>query len=123
MRVDHTAVWTADLDRARAFYEDGLGLEHVDDFVGGDGVQNYYVGGNGGAAIQFKYDGDRTDVASNGMDHIALVVDDTEAIFDAVVERFDPPVVKPPTVVHDGDKLIAFVEDPDGHVVEFVEHR
>lgn len=122
MEVAHTAIWVSDLEASVAFYEGVLGLEHVWDFTGDDGVVNYYVGRNGGARIQFKYDENREElVEPSGIDHVALVVDDTDAAFEHVIAESDAEVVTAPTIIERVGRRIAFVTDPDGYVVEFVE--
>ena len=120
MEVAHTALWVSDLDATAAFYEDVLGLEYRQEFVL-DGVLNYYVGTEDGAELQFKYDEDADDeVDPSGIDHVAVTVDDTDATFERVVEEADPVVVMEPTTVDVAERRVAFVEDPDGYVVEFV---
>ena len=121
MRVIHTAIWTSDLDRMKEFYVDELGLEHSHDFVGDDGVTNYYVGGEDGATIQFKYDPDaETSVEPDGLAHIAISVDDTDGLVDRLSDLPYCRVVDGPKTVDDGvsSKRIAFVEGPDGYVLE-----
>ena len=120
MEVVHTALWVSDLEATAAFYEDVLGLEYRQEFVL-DGVLNYYVGTEDGAELQFKYDEDADgEVDPSGIDHVAVTVDDTDATFERVVDAADPVVVMEPTTVDVADRRVAFVEDPDGYVVEFV---
>lgn len=124
MDVIHTAIWVSDLEETAAFYEDVLGLEFQSEFTGDDGVVNYYVGTEGGADLQFKYDpADEATVSPAGVDHIALAVDDVDAEFDRVIEAADPPVVLEPTTVEAANARVAFFEDPEGYVVELVAYR
>ncbi|SFR64287.1 VOC family protein [Halogeometricum limi] len=121
MRVVHTAIWVSDLDETSKFFIDHLGLDHVKDFVGGDGVTNFYVAGDGGASIQLKYDPDGDyDVEPSGIDHLSLAVDDTDGLVERLQSETDCSVVKGPKTVNDSvsDKRIAFVEIPDGYVLE-----
>lgn len=121
MRVIHTALWVADLDRTLEFYEGVLGLDHQWDFTL-DGIRNYYVGTDDGAEIQFKYDHGREEpVTPSGVDHLALAVEDVDTTFERVVDESGCPVVTAPTDVEAAGRRVAFVEDPDGYVVEFVE--
>lgn len=121
MHVVHTAIWVSDLEATIAFYEGVLGLEHQRDF-NDDGVVNYYVGTDGGAAIQFKYDPESEGaVAPAGVDHLALSVDDADATFARVVEESDCTVVMEPTDFEAANRRAGFVTDPDGYVVEFVQ--
>jgi lactoylglutathione lyase len=123
MEVVHTAVWVSDIDATREFYEDVLGLEYQREFTL-DGVLNYYVGTDDGASFQFKYDpeSDRP-VDPSGIDHLAIAVDDVDATLERVLAAADPVVVTEPTTVDVADRRVAFVEDPDGYHVEFVQER
>lgn len=121
MDVAHTAIWVSDLEATKTFYEEVLGLEYRWEFVH-DGVLNYYVGTDDGAEIQFKHrpDGDER-IEPGGIDHLALSVEDADATFERVVEESGCPVVLEPTTFEAADRRAAFVEDPDGYVVEFVQ--
>jgi len=120
VEVIHTAVWVSDLERTRAFYEDALGLAHTREFES-EGVTNFYVGGGDGAEIQFKYDPGRGAVDPSGIDHLALSVDDVDALLDRLQAETDTEVVDGPRTLDLLDVYIAFVTDPDGYVVELVE--
>jgi len=120
MDVAHVALWVSDLDRAIDFYT-GLGLERQWSFTL-DGVENVYVGGERGE-LQLRHDPDRTTpIAPNraDVDHIALTVEDTDAMVERATEQ-GAAVVTDPTVIDPADAYVAFVEDPDGYVLEFVE--
>lgn len=123
MDVAHTAIWVSDLDETKAFYEDVLGLEYHWDFTMEDGTGNYYVGTDEGGEIQFKYDtnGDGEEVSPSGIDHLALTVDDVDATFERVVEESDCDIVLEPTTFDRAERRAAFVSDPDGYTVEFVQ--
>ena len=120
MDVIHTAIRVADRERTEEFYVEGLGLEHNWEFTK-DGVDNVYLGGEHGE-IQCKYDAENTEIDhGDGLDHIALSVDSTDETFERVVERTDCPVVEEPTTMAEIGRRVAFIEDPDGYVVELVE--
>lgn len=121
MDVHHAAIWVSDLDRTTAFYEDELGLEFEYQFEW-DGVTSYFVSGGSEAQLQFRYDPeDDEPIEPSGIDHVALTVDDVDATFERVVEATGCPVVREPLDIDPADARTAFVEDPDGYVVEFVE--
>ncbi|WP_224449949.1 VOC family protein [Haloprofundus salilacus] len=119
--IIHTALRVSDIDATVAFYVDGLGLERNWEFTK-DGVRNVYVGGEH-CDFQFKYDpeGDDATGPGGGFDHLAVGVDSTDEAFERLVDRSDPPVVTEPTTIERIDRRVAFVEDPDGYVVELVE--
>lgn len=121
MDVIHTALWVSDLDRTREFYVDGLGLAENWSFTADDGVENVYIGGEN-AEFQFKYDPEGGPAIDPGtMAHVAVGVDSTDETFERLVEREDPPVREEPTTMDHIGVRVAFVEDPDGYVVELVE--
>lgn len=121
MDVIHTAMWVSDLEETRAFYGDALGLEENWSFTGDDGVENVYLGGEHGE-IQFKYDPDGgPEVDPGTVDHVAVGVESADEAFDRLLARADPPVHEPPTTMGAIGRRVAFVEDPDGYVIELVE--
>jgi len=115
MDVAHVAIWVSDLESSKAFYEDGLGLEYAKDFVGSDGVTNYFVSGETNTFIQLKYD-DGEEVEPSGIAHIAISVDDTDEVFERLASRDDCTVVQEPQDL--STVRNAFVADPDGYVLE-----
>lgn len=111
----------SDLEAAREFFVDGVGLEEKRSFTL-DGIENVYVGGDHGE-IQLRHapeqpapDPDRSDI-----DHIALSVDDVDAECERIVDQTGCTVVDGPTTVDIADARIVFLEGPDGYVVELVE--
>lgn len=122
MDVSHTAIWVPDLEAALEFYVDGLGLEHAREFEL-DGVTNSYVAGDDGFELQFKYDESRDEpVEPSGIDHIAIEVDDTDAVVERLVEETSAQVVNGPMTVESADARVAFVEDLNGYVLEIVQY-
>lgn len=121
MRVLHAAVWITDWEPTRSFYVDGLGLA-LDRSATIDGVDNYVVVGDDGVGIQFKRDptGSRT-AGPAGLDHLAVGVEDVDAVFERLTGSYGAAVGQPPAFQPASGNRIAFVEDPDGYVVELVE--
>lgn len=120
MDVIHSAIWVSDLDDARAFFVDALGLEENWSFTL-DGIENVYVGGDHGE-IQLRYspDHDVPETDRESFDHLAVSVDDT----DAETERLSDAgytVVDGPKTADVANARISFIEGPDGYVVELVE--
>lgn len=123
MDVIHTAMWVSDLDEARAFFVDALGLEENWSFTL-DGIENVYVGGEHGE-LQLRYDpeheipeGDRS-----RMDHVAVSVDDVDSETTRMVEETGCEVLDGPLTVEAADARVSFIEGPEGYVVELVEDR
>jgi len=121
MDVLHTAIWVSDIDTSRAFYCDELGLQHSRDFTA-NGVQNYFVTGESDAEIQFKHDpATDTEIAPEGIDHLAVGVDDVQSMFDHLTNNLGSTAVKEPTELETTGSTIAFVTDPDGYTVELIQ--
>lgn len=121
MDVIHVAVAVADLDGMCAFYRDVIGLEETNRFSHG-GIDNVYFGGEHGE-IQLRSVPEypvETEGDGSIVEHIALGVDDVEAEIDRL-RAAGVPVLKDPTVVEVAGAKIAFVEDPEGNVLELVE--
>jgi lactoylglutathione lyase len=121
MDVHHACLWVSDLGATTAFYEDAIGLEFAYQFEW-DGVTSYFVTGGSDAQLQFRYDPASTDpIEPSGVDHVALTVDDVDGTFESVIEETGCPIVRGPMDIDPADARTAFVEDPDGYAVEFVE--
>jgi lactoylglutathione lyase len=129
MHLAHAAIWVSDLDRAVAFYA-AIGMERRGSFEL-DGVENVYVGPPGedgegadeGDVLQLRHDPDRTTPIAPGradVDHVAIAVVDVDETFDAAVEAGASELASPHAVPA-ADSYVAFVADPDGYTLEFVE--
>ena len=121
MDVIHTAIWVSDVDEAREFFVDAVGLSENWSFTL-DGVENVYVGGEHGE-IQLRYDSDRADPDPDRstVDHVAVSVDDADAECERIVDETGCDVVEGPMTVDPADARVAFLEGPDGYVLELVE--
>ncbi|MFB6297220.1 MAG: VOC family protein [Salinirussus sp.] len=119
MDVIHTAIWVSDLEEARAFFVDALGLDETWSFTL-DGVENVYVGGDDGE-IQLRYSDGTATPDPQGIDHVAVSVDDVAAETDRMVAETGCAVLEGPTRIDAAGARVAFIEGPDGYVVELVE--
>ncbi len=119
MHVDHVAIGVGDLDATMALYEETLGLHCAEEVTGEDGTVHRYLRGADETAIQFIHDPNAPDpIDPSGIEHIALAVSDVDDRVDAVERETECRVVQPPTTVEDLGRRYAFIEDPDGYVVE-----
>ena len=142
--LDHVNVVTADMDRALAFYAGGLGLTVVMDRVL-DGAWFATLTGcpeararcvildapQGGCRVellQFDRAGaghpGNSLPATPGLRHLALRVDDLDAILATLAARCGitaRPVEVPRAIVR-GGKRMAYVHDPDGVLVELCQY-
>ncbi|WP_254525802.1 VOC family protein [Natrinema caseinilyticum] len=120
MDVLHAAVWVDDVESQLDFYRNVLGLEQTREFDL-DGVTNTYVAGESDAEIQFKHDDTERNPEPEGIDHLAVAVDDIEGTVAEAVENYGSDVVEEPRTVEEKGIAIAFVTDPEGYVVELIE--
>lgn len=125
MDVIHSAIWVSDIEATLEFYVEELGLEKTNDFVGGDDARNVYVRGESDTEIQFKHnpDHDLGEPATQRFDHLALEVDDTDALVERLTEETESELVRGPLDSTGVSGRIAFVTDPDGYVLELIEPR
>ena len=124
MRILHTMIRVADLDRAIKFYTDVLGMKLLrrKDYPEGKFTLAFvgYGGEADGAVIELTYNWgvDRYDLG-NAFGHIALEVDDVYAACDEIKGR-GGKIVRPAGPMNAGTTIIAFVEDPDGYQIELI---
>lgn len=121
--VIHTSMWVSNMERTLEFYVDVLGLARSREHGGSayqPDVRNVFVCGPDGTELQFKHSPDRNPDEPAGYDHVALSTVDLDTEFDRIVEATGCPVRMEPTTIGTGER-IAFVEDPDGYLVELIE--
>ncbi|GAB7020744.1 VOC family protein [Halostagnicola bangensis] len=120
MDVIHSALWVSDIDETLSFYVDSLGLEKTREFESGEGARNVFVAGDSDTEIQFKSHPDR-EPSSDGFDHVAIEVDDTDAEVERLVEETGCRVRRGPLTSDGANARVAFIEDPDGYGIELVQ--
>ncbi|MGQ9524274.1 MAG: VOC family protein [Armatimonadota bacterium] len=116
-RSHHVGVFTPNLERAEAFYTQVLGLPVVGR-LRGNGMNIAFID-IGGTRLELIESKDRTEPAPptfSGLGHIALEVDDVDAVYrDLAAKGVEFHV--PPTDAGHGIRL-AFFRDPDGLELE-----
>jgi lactoylglutathione lyase len=125
MRILHTMLRVGDLERSIGFYTEVLGMKllHRKDYPEG-GFTLAFVGygdGDGEIELTYNYGVDRYE-HGNGFGHIALEVDDAYATCEEVRRRGGRVTREAGPMKH-GTTVIAFVEDPDGYKIEFIQRR
>ena len=125
MRILHTMLRVGDLDRSLQFYTTVLGMkvlrrEEFPDgqftlaFVGyGDELNNTVL------ELTYNWDTDHYDLG-NAFGHIAIEVDDAYKACEAV-KQAGGKVVREAGPMKHGKTIIAFIEDPDGYKIEFIQ--
>lgn len=116
-----------DLDRSIAFYTEVLGMRVLrrKDYPAGR-FTNAFVGYDDeskSAVLELTHNWDTaTYDLGNGYGHVAIAVDDAHAACEAVRSRGGKVTREAGPMKH-GTTVIAFVEDPDGYKIEFVQGR
>ena len=125
MRILHTMIRVADLERSIAFYTEVLGMKLLrrKDYPGGRFTLAFVGYGDEADStvieLTHNWDTDSYDLG-DGFGHIALAVADASAACVAFRDRGGRVVREAGPMKH-GTTVIAFVEDPDGYRIELIE--
>lgn len=135
MRILHTMLRVGDLDRSIRFYTEVLGMRLLrrNDYPEGkftlafvgyveNAVENEADASNS-AVIELTHNWgvDRYELGT-AYGHIAIQVDDAKAACDEVRKRGGKVTREPGPMKH-GTTVLAFVEDPDGYRIEFIQKK
>ena len=120
LRVGH-------LERSVAFYRDVLGMQELrrHDYPEGRFTLVFmgYQPESAGAVLELTHNWDTTHYdLGTGYGHVALEVPDAAGAC-ALVRQRGGKVVREAGPMKHGTTVIAFVEDPDGYKIEFIERR
>lgn len=127
MRILHTMLRVADLERSLAFYRDVLDMRLLRrrDYPEGRFTLAFvgYQDEAEGAVLELTWNWDtgRYELGT-AYGHIAIEVPDAAAACARVAER-GGRVTRPAGPMKHGSTVIAFIEDPDGYKIEFIERR
>jgi lactoylglutathione lyase len=114
----HVCLNVADADQAANWYVDQLGFERTWEFTTADGgTRNTYVADGNGFELQLSDTEDQSPAPGTAWDHLAVHVEDVDDAFEDI-ENYG--VVQAPADNDEAGARTAFIEDPDGHVVELV---
>ncbi|MBV8680142.1 MAG: lactoylglutathione lyase [Aquitalea sp.] len=125
MQFLHTMLRVTDLERSLAFYQDVLGMRLLRRqdypegrftlaFVGYGAESDHTV-----LELTHNWDTDSYELGS-AFGHIAIGVEDAYLACDAVRAKGGKVVREAGPMKH-GTTVIAFVEDPDGYKIEFIQ--
>jgi lactoylglutathione lyase len=127
VRILHTMLRVGNLERAVKFYTEVLGMKLLRTtdrpeqkyslaFVGYDTEERGAV-----LELTYNYGVERYDLGG-GYGHVALEVDDAARTCEAVRAK-GGKVTREAGPVKGGTTVIAFVEDPDGYKIEFIQRK
>ena len=127
MRLLHTMIRVGDLQRSIDFYTQVLGMRLLrrTDYPSGR-FTNAFVGydeESRTAVLELTHNWDTQSYdMGTGFGHVAVEVDDAYRACDEVKKRGGKVTREPGPMKH-GTTVIAFVEDPDGYKIEFVQRK
>ena len=127
MRILHTMIRGGDLRRSLDFYTQVLGMKLLRqaDYPGGR-FTNAFVGYDDesrAAVLELTYNWDTASYdLGTGYGHVAIEVDDAYRACEEVKRRGGKVTREAGPMKH-GKTVIAFVEDPDGYKIEFIQRK
>ena len=125
MRLLHTMIRVGDLDRSIAFYTQVLGMKELRRKDYPDGRFTLAFVGYGDEAdhtvIELTHNWDtKSYEVGTGFGHLAVAVPDAYKACEEVTAK-GGKVTRPAGPMKHGGSVIAFVEDPDGYKIEFIQ--
>src|SRR5262245_11337115 len=127
MRILHTMLRVGDLERSLKFYTEVLGMQVLRRSDYPDGKFTLAFVGYGdeahNAVLELTYNwGVEKYELGNAYGHIALEVEDAYRACEEVKQR-GGKVTRVAGPMKHGTTVIAFVEDPDGYKIEFIQRK
>ena len=125
MRILHTMLRVGNLDRSIHFYTNVLGMEVLrrHDYPEGKFTLAFigYGSEKDHTVIELTHNWDTESYdKGNGYGHIAIEVEDAYAACEQVKQAGGKVLREAGPMMH-GTTVIAFIEDPDGYKVEFIQ--
>ena len=127
MRILHTMLRVGNLERSIKFYTEVLGMKLLRTTDRPDQKYSLAFVGYGDEAndavleLTYNYGVDKYDLGA-GFGHLALEFPDVKKACDAVRAK-GGTVSREAGPVKGGSTVIAFVQDPDGYKIEFIERK
>jgi lactoylglutathione lyase len=127
MRLLHTMLRVGNLARSKDFYTDVLGMKVLreKDYPEGRFTLAFvgYGDEDGNTVLELTHNWDTAGYdLGNGYGHIAIEVDDAYKACEEVKKRGGKVTREAGPMKH-GTTVIAFVEDPDGYKIEFIQKK
>lgn len=127
MRILHTMLRVGDLDRSIEFYTKVLGMRVLrrSDYPDGKFTLAFvgYGDESSTAVLELTHNWDTKSYdLGNAYGHVAVEVEDAYKACDEV-KKLGGKVTREAGPMKHGTTVIAFVEDPDGYKVEFIQRK
>ncbi len=125
-RLLHTMIRVLDMDKSINFYTNMLGMKLLrrKDFAGGRFTLAFvgYGDETSDTVVELTHNWDQTKPyeMGNAFGHLAIAVPDAYAVC-AELEKQGVSVPRPAGPMKGGDRVIAFIDDPDGYKIELVQ--
>ena len=125
MRLLHTMLRVGNLDKTLDFYTQVLGMKVLrkEDYPTGKFTLAFvgYQDEKDGTVLELTYNyGEDSYELGTAYGHIAIEVDDAYAACEKVKQKGGKVVREAGPMMH-GSTVIAFITDPDGYKIEFIE--
>ena len=125
MRVLHTMLRVGNLERSIAFYTEVLGMQVLrrEDYPEGKFTLAFvgYQPEKDGAVLELTYNyGVENYDPGTAFGHVAIEVDDAYRACELVKQKGGTVLREAGPMLH-GSTVIAFVADPDGYKIEFIQ--
>lgn len=126
MRILHTMLRVKDLEKSLHFYVSILGMKLLrkNDYPEGRFTLAFvgFAEESQQAALELTYNWDQHDYQmGNAFGHIAIAVDDVYAACESLRQK-GGKIKREAGPMKGGSTVIAFVEDPDGYLIELLAH-
>jgi len=115
VRLDHVRLDVSDVSKSQRFYEEAVGLYPVVRYeIAGGIIQQ--LGANGRPPGVELWMEKGVNVTPHPTQHIAFFTQDVRMVIERI-RRLGYKICREPFSI--GDETVAFVRDPDGHLIEF----
>ena len=127
MRLLHTMLRVTDLEKSVSFYTDLLGMRLLrrKDYPGGKFTLAFLGYGNesDNTVLELTHNWDVSAYElGNAYGHIAIAVDDVYEACDLIKSK-GGSVIRDAGPMKNGTTVLAFVEDPDGYMIELLQDK